>query len=187
MRTAGKKTEEKDTMPEFYLKNIQAVIFDAEGVVVDTETVWDAVQREFLGRRGLEYDRDTLKPLMAGRPGEQAVGVLKRTFRSAGPCTRPCWPNGTPSLPICLVVKSGSLKVSRNFSDRRNRPGCVPPWRTSMSRAMLARADAALGIVKMFGSRIVTGDDVRRGKPSPDIYLQAAALADARTGKLSGS
>ena len=49
------------------LKNIEAIIFDAEGVVVDTEALWDKSQEELLGRRGLLYDREYLKPKMAGQ------------------------------------------------------------------------------------------------------------------------
>ena len=44
------------------LSHIEAIIFDAEGVVVDTEILWDKSQEILLGRRGLEYDRDYLKP-----------------------------------------------------------------------------------------------------------------------------
>ena len=49
------------------LRNIEAIIFDAEGVVVDTEILWDRSQDVLLGRRGLEYDREYLKPRMAGQ------------------------------------------------------------------------------------------------------------------------
>ncbi|MCK5703011.1 MAG: hypothetical protein KAI29_17735, partial [Cyclobacteriaceae bacterium] len=49
------------------LKHIKAIIFDAEGVVVDTESLWDKSQDVLLGRRGLQYDRDYLKPKMAGQ------------------------------------------------------------------------------------------------------------------------
>ena len=49
------------------LSNIKGIIFDAEGVVVDTEILWDKSQDILLEKRGLEYDRDYLKPRMAGQ------------------------------------------------------------------------------------------------------------------------
>ena len=49
------------------LSHIKAIIFDAEGVVVDTEILWDKSQDVLLGRRALEYDREYLKPRMAGQ------------------------------------------------------------------------------------------------------------------------
>ncbi len=49
------------------LSHIEAIIFDAEGVVVHTEMLWDKSQEILLERRSLEYDRDYLKPRMAGQ------------------------------------------------------------------------------------------------------------------------
>ena len=49
------------------LKHVKAIVFDAEGVVVDTEILWDKSQEVLLGNRGLEYDREYLKPKMAGQ------------------------------------------------------------------------------------------------------------------------
>ena len=49
------------------LSSIKGIIFDAEGVVVDTEILWDKSQDILLEKRGLEYDRDYLKPRMAGQ------------------------------------------------------------------------------------------------------------------------
>ena len=48
------------------LSNIKGIIFDAEGVVVDTEILWDKSQDMLLGDRGLVYDRKYLKPKMGG-------------------------------------------------------------------------------------------------------------------------
>ena len=58
------------------LKHIKAIIFDAEGVVVDTEALWDKSQDVLLGRRNLEYDRDYLKPRMAGQTLLQGAELM---------------------------------------------------------------------------------------------------------------
>lgn len=39
---------------------IDTIIFDAEGVVVDSGQLWDIGQQKFLGDRGLVYDREKL-------------------------------------------------------------------------------------------------------------------------------
>ena len=58
------------------LSHIKAIIFDAEGVVVDTEILWDKSQDVLLGRRDLEYDRDYLKPRMAGQTLLQGAQLM---------------------------------------------------------------------------------------------------------------
>ena len=55
---------------------ITTIIFDAEGVIIDTEVVWDKAQEEFLRRRGLVYQREKLKPLITGKSQLEAIKVM---------------------------------------------------------------------------------------------------------------
>ncbi|MFW5488471.1 MAG: HAD family hydrolase [Desulfovibrio sp.] len=163
-------------MIEFCGKTIRAVIFDAEGVVVDTETVWDQVQHAFLARRGLTYNRAKMKPLMAGRPGLEAMAVLKQHMGLQDDTTamlaeRDEIFSDLLGRTVCFI-DGFSL-----FFQNLEQTGLPTAMATSMSRAMLDRADDALGIRSLFNDRIVTGDDIARGKPAPDIYLKAAELA----------
>ena len=57
---------------------IDTIIFDGEGIVVDTETIWDKGQEEFLRRRGFVYDRERIKPLLTGRSLAEGVEVKKQ-------------------------------------------------------------------------------------------------------------
>lgn len=63
---------------------IEALIFDAEGVVLDSEPAWDEAQREFLRRRGHRYDRDRIKPLLSGRSLAEGTSILKREYGLSG-------------------------------------------------------------------------------------------------------
>ena len=51
---------------------IDTIIFDAEGVVLDAEGIWDLEQEEFLRRRGLVYDRARIKHRMTGTSMSEA-------------------------------------------------------------------------------------------------------------------
>ena len=56
---------------------INTIIFDAEGVVVDTEKAWDKAQEEFLRRRGIVYEREKIKHLLSGKSQPEAIEILK--------------------------------------------------------------------------------------------------------------
>ena len=45
---------------------IKGILFDADGVVLDSEKLWDKSQIVFLGKRGIFYDREKVKPLLMG-------------------------------------------------------------------------------------------------------------------------
>lgn len=158
-------------------QRIDAIVFDAEGVVVDTEPVWDATQMEFLRRRGLDFDRAALKPLMAGRTGLQSMEVLKEHL-------------GLPDRVEDMLAERNALFTDilgdtvrfidgfEEFHARVVEAGLAVAMATSMHREALQRMDRTLNVVNMFAGRIVTGDDVARSKPDPEIFLKAASLAE---------
>ncbi len=61
----------------------KAVIFDLEGVIIDTQPLWEITTRELLARRGLEFDRDRLTPKMAGCSLPRGSAILKQHTRIA--------------------------------------------------------------------------------------------------------
>ena len=63
---------------------IDTIIFDGEGIVIDTESIWDKGQEIFLQRRGFVYDRDRIKPLLTGRTLAEGVEVMKQVYRFEG-------------------------------------------------------------------------------------------------------
>ncbi|MFD5513726.1 hypothetical protein ACFWIB_39220 [Streptomyces sp. NPDC127051] len=54
----------------------RALIFDIEGVVIDSDGAWDTAQEYLLRRYGYQYERAVLKPLLAGRSSEEAAEIL---------------------------------------------------------------------------------------------------------------
>ncbi|MBI4727777.1 hypothetical protein HY768_11260 [candidate division TA06 bacterium] len=70
---------------------IDTIIFDADGVILDSEKLWNQGQEKFLKRGGFKYDRDKLKHLMTSDlPGRRSAGDaetlrLQRRPRSSGP------------------------------------------------------------------------------------------------------
>jgi beta-phosphoglucomutase len=73
-----------NAFPRYQHSHDEAVIFDGEGIVFDSEALWDQAQHEFLGRRGISYDRARIKPLLAGRSLAEGVQILQEIYKFPG-------------------------------------------------------------------------------------------------------
>jgi len=153
--------------------SITTIIFDADGVVIDSEKIWDEAQAEFSRRRGLPYERAKLKPLMAGRSQAEAIEIFKKEYGLS---------EDAQSLAAerMELVKRGfeeGVEFMSGFREffqrvRSDYKTCIA---TSMPEELLAVVDGRLGLSKLFGDRIFSLIAVGyRSKPNPDIFLHAA-------------
>ena len=152
---------------------ITTIIFDADGVVIDSEKIWDAAQAEFSRRHGIPYEREKLKPLMAGRSQAEAIEILKLEYGIAGDS------QSLASERMELVKRGFETGVEfmsgfREFFQRvrSDYQTCIA---TSMPEELLAIVDGRLGLSRLFGGKIFSLIAVGyRSKPNPDIFLHAA-------------
>ena len=157
---------------------IDTVIFDAEGVVIDTEPIWDKGQVEFLGRRGLAYDRASLKPLLTGTSVADGVRIMQRLYGFGGD------PDvlATERMDIIRELLRRETAFIPGFTPffERIRPAYKTCIATAMDDALFALVDAKLDLRRRFAGHIFTIKDVGfKAKPHPDIFLHAAARLDA--------
>jgi beta-phosphoglucomutase-like phosphatase (HAD superfamily) len=154
---------------------IDTIIFDADGVIVDTEDLWDLASTEFLGRRDVAYVRDDLKHLLTGRSVVEGVRVMQAMYGFGGDpeslaeermaivegllCRRAAFVRGFPEF----------------FASVRDRyKTCVA---TAMPVRLLAVVDRCLGLEGLFDGRVYSVQGAGcRSKPHPDIFLLAADL-----------
>jgi beta-phosphoglucomutase len=152
---------------------ITTIIFDADGVVIDSEKNWDDAQVEFSRRHGIPHEREKLKPLMAGRSQAEAIEMLKAEYGITG---------DTQSLAAerTELVKRGfqnGVEFMSGFREffqrvRSDYQTCIA---TSMPEELLAIVDSRLGLSGLFGGQIFSLVAVGyRSKPNPDIFLHAA-------------
>jgi beta-phosphoglucomutase-like phosphatase (HAD superfamily) len=158
---------------------IETVIFDGEGVVFDSETIWDKGQREFLGRRGVVYDRSRLKPLLTGRSLAEGVRVMQGLFGFAGD-------------PEALAQER--LEIVRSFFETeisflegfltfhaQVRSFCQTCMATSLAPDLLSVVDRSLDLSRLFAGKVFSLAQVRnKGKPEPDLFLFAAQQLGSR-------
>ena len=152
-------------------RNLQAVIFDLDGLMVDSEPLarqaWDDVLADF----GYRLD-DTTYYRMVGRRTRESAEIVRDSFRVpltadelAAAKTRrwqAIWRAGLPPMP-------GLGELHQELTRRAVRWGVA----TSSPREYAEGVLAQLGLAASCGA-IAGGDEVNLGKPAPDIYLLAA-------------
>ncbi|NTU41656.1 MAG: HAD family phosphatase [Nitrospirales bacterium] len=158
---------------------IDAIIFDCEGVIADTETIWDEAQEEFLRRRGAVYSREKTKHLLTGRSVVEGVKVMQAQYGFEGD------PEALAQERIEIVKdlmgkETQFIPGFKLFFERvrDNYKTCIA---TSMTRELLDIVVLRLGLKSLFGGRIFSLTDTGgRSKPHPDLFLYAAQKIGAR-------
>lgn len=160
---------------------INAIIFDAEGVIIDTEKMWDRAQEEFLRRRGIAYERKDIKHTLSGKSQAEAVEIIKAKYGLTGDA------QALAAERRELVRRQLEEHVEfvpgfREFFQR-----VQPEYRTAVATAMpedlLAIVDARLGLSQLFAGHVYSLIAVGyRSKPNPDIFLYAADRLGVKSG-----
>ena len=150
---------------------IQAVAFDLDGLMFNTEDLYDEVTELVLQKRGHRFTRQ-LKLDMMGLPSLQAIDVMRRQCGLAESCEgllAELHRGMTERLPERLVCLPGLVELL-DLLELRRIPRSIA---TSSSRAFAEQCLRVSGLGGRF-SFLLTAEDVTRGKPHPDIYLDSA-------------
>lgn len=149
-----------------------AVIFDMDGLMLDTEKLSIKAMRQAAKKLKLEFDDQWLFDII-GMNGKGAYQYLEE--KSGAPL-----PKELDELYIKLYaeqvsfgigLKAGLIELFKFLQTHGVRRAVATSTRTEMARKKLA----ATGIDHWL-EQIVCGDQVENGKPAPDIYLKAAAM-----------
>jgi HAD superfamily hydrolase (TIGR01509 family) len=148
-----------------------AVIFDCDGVLVDSEPIAAATLAALLSERGLpttaaDVDRD-----LKGRSWEDGLSVIRaRLGRAPWPELRETY---RERLFAAFDVELAPVAGVEAVLDGLALPCCVA---SSGDHERIRRGLRAGGLLDRFGEeRIFSVDDVAHGKPAPDLFLHAAA------------
>lgn len=156
------------------LNHIEAIIFDAEGVVVHTEMLWDKSQEVLLARRGLQYDREYLKPRMAGQTlleGAQLMIEYYGLDERAGDIARERDELIRALFDEEIPFVDGYASFAKMLSSSPVRTAIA----TAMDKALMAKVERQLHLKEFFGDHIYFIADVdNKSKPAPDVFLHAA-------------
>lgn len=151
---------------------IGAVAFDMDGLLINSEELYFDVFDELLQRRGKRYTHD-LRRSMMGLPGPMAFQVLISNAEltdDIAELEEECDEIFSGVLPDRLATMPGVVELL-DLIEQRGLPHCVV---TSSRRSFAVDSLSAVGVIERFDF-IITAEEVKRGKPHPDIYLAAAA------------
>jgi HAD superfamily hydrolase (TIGR01509 family) len=151
---------------------IEAVLFDLDGLMVDSEPHSLASWQAVLARRGAQFDQATIDGILGLRLSETARLAI-RLF-------------DLNDEPAALAQEKTDYQIAHLDGNVRLMPGLIElldlidqrglqkSIASSGTRAYVRAVLAATHLTDRFNT-VITGDDVIHGKPAPDVFLAAAA------------
>ena len=152
----------------------QAVVFDCDGLLVDTEPCWTIAETELFARRGLDFGLDQ-KALVIGKSLLHASETIAELFGGAAEAT------SIESELLALVTESITETASPmpGANDIVEMVAGLMPMAvaSNSSRALLNAALDRGGFADAFEIS-VAADEVASPKPDPDMYLKACQMLE---------
>ncbi len=167
------------------------LIFDCDGVLVDSELIALEVLSAMMGEYGHAMDVAACRDAFMGRHNADIIRAIEARIGRALPG------EGQVMRARMLERLRRELQPVQGIADALARlpgPRCVA---SSSDHERIAIALALTGLTAFFGPHIFSGMDVAHGKPAPDLFLHAArsmgfapsdcvVIEDSVTGVLAG-
>ncbi|MCA9092847.1 MAG: HAD family phosphatase [Planctomycetaceae bacterium] len=154
------------------MPNIRAVCFDLDGLMFNTEVIFNEVGHELLRRRDRVMTHDLITAMM-GRRAIEAVQVMIDWHELSDTAENLIDESQVLFFELAkdrLEAMPGLFELLEAI-ESRNLPKGVA---TSSTRSYLEKILGKFRLIERFHS-ILTAEDVQIGKPNPEIYLKAAA------------
>jgi len=148
---------------------IEAVVFDMDGVLLQSEEVWDVVREQYVRERGGRYDAEVQRTMM----GMSSTEWSRYLHDDAGVADEPEEINAEVVRRMLSAYKE-HLPLIPGAVDAVRRVAAEFPLglASSSNRELIDVALEQAGLVPYFAAT-VSSEEVARGKPAPDVYLEA--------------
>jgi HAD superfamily hydrolase (TIGR01509 family) len=149
---------------------IDAVVFDLDGVLIQSEEVWDTVRARFTRERGGRYDAEIQRAMMGMSSTEwsrflhETAGVPDEPEQINDDVVRLMLDAYEQQLPLIDGAVEAVQRLAAAYT-----LGVA----SSSNRPLIDAVLRAAGLERYFAAT-VSSEEVAHGKPAPDVYLEAA-------------
>ncbi len=152
---------------------VSAVLFDMDGVLIDTEPLWDEAERMVATECGFTLP-DSMLDATRGVRIREVVREWQRVFPGHDIPLEATCAAITAAVEDTIRMEGKPREGVLPFLDELHRAGIPCALASSSPRPLIAAVLDTLGIADAF-REVVSGDDVAHGKPHPEIYMTAAS------------
>ncbi len=149
---------------------IAAVVFDLDGVLIQSEELWHSVRAELVRERGGRWSGQAQRDMMGMSSGEwsyymhETLGLRESPDEINREVVRRLSDRYRKELPLVGGATEAVVRLARRWP-----LGLA----SSSNRSLIDLVLSLAGIDQLFAAT-VSSEEVGRGKPSPDVYLEAA-------------
>ena len=149
---------------------IDAVVFDLDGLLLDTEQLWDEVRETLARQRGGRWHERAQRDMMGmsspewSRYMHEVIGLPDAPEEIAAEVVRRMEDRYRERLPLLPGAREAVERLAARW----------PLGLASSSNRELIDLALELGDLARFFRATVSSEEVERGKPAPDVYLEAA-------------
>jgi HAD superfamily hydrolase (TIGR01509 family) len=151
-----------------------AVLFDNDGLTLDTEGAWTRAETALFARYGQTFTPEHKRSLLGTSPVESAAKLEAMLGRPGPALSAELYDLALEEVGLGVDPMPGALALL----DALARAGVPVALVSNSRRGFVERGLRASGLDGAFAV-IVSSDDVPRPKPAPDAYLAAAAALSA--------
>jgi HAD superfamily hydrolase (TIGR01509 family) len=150
------------------------IIFDCDGVVVDSEAIGNRVFAEMLGELGLTFSDEEFHERFLGRSLADSLNICAALLGNAVPDAAVARYKTTRDRALREEVKA--VDGVRDLLERLDLRYCIA---SSGGHDKMQATLGATGLLPLFEGRLFSATEVPRAKPAPDVFLHAAARMGA--------
>jgi HAD superfamily hydrolase (TIGR01509 family) len=150
----------------------RAVVFDLDGLLIDTEGVFAEAARRVLARRGTASDPAFFATMM-GTPGRDALPRFRERYGITDSLDVLAAEYKAAFHAVLVGSRARLMPGALLLLDRLEQAGIPKAIATSSSREYVDTVFAPHGLLDRFAF-VLTCDDVTHGKPHPEVYALAA-------------
>jgi len=149
---------------------IDAVVFDLDGLLLDSEQLWDEVREELARERGGRWHKRAQRDMMGmsspewSRYMHEVIGLPEPPEEISAEVVRRMAERYRERLPLLPGAREAVVRIAAHW----------PLGLASSSNRELIDLALEEGDLARFFRATVSAEEVERGKPAPDVYLETA-------------